>query len=299
MNRKIMEMKSYKATRRMVCLALVLLWATAAQAQSNNYEQLPLKIIEDRLKQYAGSDIVREAALTRLFRDAGCSVGQMKEQAVPHSSPPNVSCTLPGTGDGVIVVGAHFDHAGLGEGVVDNWSGASLLPSLYESLASMSRRHTFVFISFAGEEKGFLGSRTYVSSLDSEGIADIQAMIDIDTLGLGPTEVWSSNSDPVLVKSLFAVASAAHLPVSTMDVDGIGDSDGHAFEARKIPVITLHSVTRESLGILHSLRDTFSEIKIGDYYDSYRLIAEYLATLDSELGISSNNSDGRISAHQK
>jgi hypothetical protein len=276
--------KHSKNVPRAVCLALVLVCATAALPQTNPDQQLPLKIIESRLQQYAGSDLIREAALKKLFREAGCSVEHLKEEVVPRSAPPNVICTLPGTGKGVIVVGAHFDHVDAGEGVVDNWSGASLLPSLYESLASMPRRHTFVFISFAGE-RGFLGSRAFVAGLDREEIADIQAMIDIDTLGLGPLEVWASNSDPALVKSLFAVASAMHLPAGTMNVDGIGDSDGQSFKARKIPIITLHSVTRETLSILHSYRDNFSAIKISDYYDSYKLIAEYLALLDSELGI--------------
>jgi hypothetical protein len=284
-----------KNMRRAVCIALVVICAPAALAQTGDYQQIPLKTIEGRLQQYAGSDLIREEALKGLFREAGCSVVQVKEQVVPTSPPPNVSCTLPGTGEGVIVVGAHFDHVEAGEGVVDNWSGASL----YESLSSTPRRHTFVFISFAGEEKGFLGSRAYVASLDREEIARIQAMIDIDTLGLGPTEVWASNSDPALVKILFAVAAAMHLPARVMNVDGVGDSDGHSFKAKKIPIITLHSVTSETFSILHSSRDNFSAIKIGDYYDSYKLIAEYLATLDSEVGIKGHNSDGRISAQQK
>jgi hypothetical protein len=286
-------------TQKVICLALVLICATGAVAQTNHYQQLPLKEIEDRLQQYSGSDLIREAALKELFREAGCSVEHLQEQTVPQSPPPNVSCTLPGTGEGVIVVGAHFDHVDAGDGVVDNWSGASLLPSLYESLALTPRRHTFVFISFAGEEKGFLGSRAYMAGLDREELADIRAMVDIDTLGLGPTEVWVSNSDPALVKSLFAVAAATHLPASVMNVDGIGDSDGHSFKARKIPIITLHSVTPETLGTLHSSRDRLSAVKISDYYDSYKLIAEYLATLDSELDIRMHPPGERIPVREK
>jgi hypothetical protein len=288
-----------KNIRQVICLALVLTCATGALAQTSHYRQLPLKAIEERLQQYAGSDLIREAALKKIFREAGCSVENIKEQAVPQSPPPNVSCTLQGTGEGVIVVGAHFDHVNAGDGVVDNWSGASLLPSLYESLALTPRRHTFVFVSFAGEERGFLGSRAYVAGLDGEELSDIRAMVDIDTLGLGPTEVWASNSDPALVKSLFAVAAATHLQAGVMNVDGIGDSDGHSFKARKIPIITLHSVTPETLSTLHTYRDKFSAINISDYYDSYKLMAEYLATLDSELGVSVHPSGAGTSARQK
>lgn len=64
-----------------------------------------------------------------------------------------------------IVVGAHFDHISAGSGVVDNWSGASLLPSLVQSLNNAPRHHTFVFIGFAGEEQGLIGSDYYVHHL--------------------------------------------------------------------------------------------------------------------------------------
>ena len=48
-------------------------------------------------------------------------------------------------------------HEENGEGVVDNWNGASLLPSLFESLESQALRHTFRFIGFAEEETGLSG----------------------------------------------------------------------------------------------------------------------------------------------
>jgi hypothetical protein len=264
-------------------LALLLASATAVPAQSNRYQQLNPDSIQDRLQQYAGSDSVRETTLKKLFQEVGCSDEHLKEQPVPRFKAPNVICTLPGTGDGVIVVGAHFDHVDAGNGVVDNWSGASLLPSLYQSLSSAPRLHTFIFVGFTGEEAGMYGSNAYVAGFSKEELERIQGMIDIDTLGLGPTEVWVSNSDPELVRDLAIAASGTKLPVSGMNVDGVGDSDGHSFKSRHIPIITLHSVTPETLRILHSPRDSFSAIKLNDYYNSYKLIAAYLVTLDSRL----------------
>ncbi len=295
----LLASRKRRTFRRIIFSGLLLTCATVVFAQPGQYQQLPQQTIESRLEQYLGSDYVREATIKKLFQEAGCAIERIREQPVPHSQAPNVSCTLPGTGDGVLIVGAHFDHVTAGDGVVDNWSGAALLPSLYESLASKPRLHTFVFISFAAEEKGFVGSRTYVQDLPAELVAHIQGMINLDTLGLGPTEVWVSNSDPTLVKDLFAVATAMKLPASTMNVDGIGDSDGHSFKAKNVPVITLHSVTTDTLSILHSDRDRLSAVKFGDYYDSYRLIAAYLATLDSELVGSTHTPGEGISNQQK
>jgi hypothetical protein len=267
---------------RVVVLGIMLASATMAPAQSNQYRQLYPDVIEQRLRQYQGSNPVRAATLRKLFREAECDGDRLKEQPVLKSVP-NVICTMPGTGDDIIVVGAHFDHVSSSEGVVDNWSGASLLPSLYESLSSIARRHTFVFIGFTDEEKGFIGSQTYLSELTKEEIGRIRAMVNIDTLGLGPTEIWISNSDPKLVKDFLAVAAAMKLPVKGMNVDGVGDSDGRSFKKHKIPSITLHSVTNDSLGILHSSKDNFSVVNLKDYYDSYKLITAYLVLLDSTL----------------
>ena len=263
--------------------AVVLLVCAAALGQSSTYLPIQPKAIEDRLKRFAGSNRDRELTLKGMFQESGCRNNRLKEQPVAKSNAPNLSCTLPGTGADVIVVGAHFDYVPAGEGVVDNWSGAALLPSLYQSLSQRPRRHTFVFVSFTDEEKGFVGSRSYVAALGDGETKHIKAMIDIDTLGLGPTEIWASNSDPGLVEDLFAFASEEKLRVKTMNVDGFGNSDGQSFKARHIPIITLHSVTTETLRVLHTKRDNLSAVRLDDYYDSYKLIAGYLARLDSAL----------------
>ena len=268
---------------RIVMMALVLAFSAAAPGQTGQYQQLEPKVIENRLQQYSGSDPVREATLRKIFREAGCTGERLKEQAVLDSMAPNLVCTLPGTGEGVIIVGAHFDHVAPGDGVVDNWSGASLLPSLFQSLSSKPRNHTFVFISFTDEEKGFVGSQSYVAGLGREEIARIRAMVDVDTIGLGPTEIWVSNSDPILVKNLIDVAASLKLPIRGMNVDGVGDSDSRTFKARKIPTITLHSVTNDTVRILHTRKDSYSAIKPDSYYESYRLISAYLAALDTAL----------------
>jgi putative aminopeptidase FrvX len=267
-----------------ILLGLLLILPAAALAQSAKFNRLPQDVIENRLQQYKGRDSTRAVTIEKLFQDAGCGGEYLSEQKVPHTSAPNIICTLPGARNSVILVGAHFDHVPAGDGVVDNWSGASLLPSLYQSLSSMPRQHTFVFISFTDEEKGMIGSKFYADHLTNNEITIVDAMIDIDTLGLGPTEVWNSNSDQTLVKQLVGTASAMKLPVRGMNVDGVGDSDGSSFKRHNIPIITLHSVTKETFRILHTYKDRLSAIKLDDYYDSYKLIAGYLAVLDSESG---------------
>jgi Zn-dependent M28 family amino/carboxypeptidase len=79
---------------------------------------------------------------------------QLCAQSVKESQRANVSCVLPGSSGKVIIPGAHFDHVSEGHGVVDNWSGASLLPALYQAVKNEPRKHTYMLMGFTGEEKG-------------------------------------------------------------------------------------------------------------------------------------------------
>ena len=67
----------------------------------------------------------RQDTVRQLFVDAGCAV---EEQPVDRKNG-NVICTLSGQTSATIIVGAHFDFATHGKGIVDDWSGVSLLPS--------------------------------------------------------------------------------------------------------------------------------------------------------------------------
>jgi Zn-dependent M28 family amino/carboxypeptidase len=238
------------------------------------------QVVEQRLKRYEGSDSEREATVKNLFQSAGCPEGKLTEQSVKGSKLPNVICILPGSGDTVIVVDAHFDHVDAGDGVVDNWSGASMLPSLYQALNTEPRKHTFIFVAFTGEEKGLVGSRFYVNSLTSDEVKKIDAMVNMDTLGLGPTEVWVSRSDQKLVRALNGTAQALKLPLTGVNVDGVGMSDEESFIDRKVPTITIHSLTQATLRVLHSNRDNYGAVHFDDYYNSYRLLSGYLVLLD-------------------
>ena len=252
----------------------------AAKSGQINLRFLQPETIQARLDRYKGDDTKREAALRQMFMDAGCAEANLTEQRVPYRKQPNVICVMRGSSAETVVVGAHFDHAEIGQGIVDNWSGASLLPSLLESLKGVPRKHTFIFVGFTGEEDGELGSEFYVKELPAEQMANVVAMVNMDSLGLGPTLVWMSRSDPVLVKGLDLSAQALKLPLAAMNVDGFGQSDEEPFIRKKICTVTVHSVTTATARVLHHAADNPSAIRFSDYYGTYRLLAGYLALLD-------------------
>jgi len=265
-------------------VALFTLAPGNAGAQTFRFSLVSRETIENRLREYSGTNRERGARLAQMFVDAGCGE-HVSEQPAKYSKVPNVICVLPGVSDRVIIVGAHFDRVSGSDGVADNWSGASLLPSLYESVKIDPRQHTYVFIGFTDEEKGLVGSRFYARKMTPEQVAATDAMINLDTLGLAPTEVWESRSDIRLTKALIGVANYMKVPISGVNFERVGSTDSESFKARKIPRITIHSLTQKSFDaeILHTRKDKLSVIKLDDYYRTYHLVAGYLVYLDHLL----------------
>lgn len=274
---------SYSTQKVVRPAVLALLFCSLAAAQVE-FRRVERAVVESRLKDFAAKNDDREAEIKKLFAESGCKDKYLSEQAVRSKLPPNVICVLPGQTDEVIVVGAHTDKVDAGDGVVDNWSGASLLPSLYQSLDAEPRRHTYVFVGFTGEEKGLVGSDYYVHHLSPEQRAKTVAMVNMDTLGVSSTKVWASHGDKNLLRALSQTAAGMKLPLAAVDVDGLGTADSESFAEFKIPRVTIHSITQETWPILHSSRDRLSALKMDDYYNSYLLIAGYLAYLDEYLG---------------
>jgi Iap family predicted aminopeptidase len=256
--------------------------SVTATAQTLRYNTVSQEIVEQRLGAFVTRNNLREPAIRRIFENAGCSAEKLTEQPVKGQKAPNLICALPGNTDRDIVVGAHFDLVEAGQGVVDNWSGASLLPSLYQGLASEPRRHTFRFVAFTGEEPGLFGSKAYVQQV-AKTHQWVSAMVNMDTLGLAETEVWVSHADPNLVRLIRAAAATVKLPVSGVNVDNVGTTDSEPFREKKIPAITIHSVTAATLPILHTYRDRIEAIHKDEYYRTYQLVLAYLALLDQSL----------------
>jgi hypothetical protein len=267
-------------SRRLRLLLLCLLCAVGAQAQIQ-FRTLDREVIEARLEGFSKKNNERELILEKMFTQSGCSLDKLQKQIVKKNLPPNLICVVPGQTDRIILVGAHSDHAEVGDGVVDNWSGASLLPSLMYSVNGIPRQHTYVFVAFTAEEGGMLGSDFYAKKLTPEQRSLVDAMVNMDTLGLGPTKVWGTHSDTALLSGLWQVASSMKLPLDVVNVERVGSTDSESFAKYKIPRITIHSVTQETWGILHSKQDALSAIKMDDYYNSYRLLTVYLAFLDT------------------
>lgn len=165
----------------------------------------------------------------------------------------NVVAVLPGDGAETIVIGAHYDHLGHGEpgslgkageihpGADDNASGVAAMLGAARELkrrGGAGGRRTVVFIAFAGEERGILGSSHFVRATTNR-FGKIVAMLNLDMVGrlrndtLMALGAGSGNEFAALFAEVAAKCCELHVRVSG---GGYGPSDHTPFYARGIPV---------------------------------------------------------------
>jgi len=152
-----------------------------------------------------------------------------------------------------VVLGAHYDHVGLGgrlssapertgeihNGADDNASGVAALIEIARSAATDRARfpRSLVFVAFAGEERGLLGSRHYASA-PVIPLADTVMMVNLDMIGRsqGSVEVGGLATTPALQPDVDAAARIADIKIS-QGGPGAGRSDDSSFNDRRVPAL--------------------------------------------------------------
>ena len=109
----------------------------------------------------------------------------------------NVLAVIPGRSREYVVIGAHYDHVGIGlavdgdscyNGADDNASGVSAVLQIARAVKKMRRKpeRGIIFAFWDGEEKGLLGSRYFVENCPF--LSDISAYMNFDMIGRGPVD---------------------------------------------------------------------------------------------------------------
>ena len=167
----------------------------------------------------------------------------------------NVVAVLPGSDPQLkqenIVIGAHYDHLGLGyfgtpdssiegqihNGADDNASGAAVLMTLAARLSRLPDRppRTIVFVAFTGEELGLFGSRYFVN-YPPFPIALTKAMINLDMVGrMKDNHVIVESVDSA--KEFRGLISRAAQGLEVEMKPGGGRSDHVSFYNKEIPAL--------------------------------------------------------------
>ena len=103
-------------------------------------------------------------------------------------------------------------------------------------------------------------------------------MVNVDALGLSPTKISVAHSNKDLVHDLVVMVYALKLSASQIDIAPAGNMDSEPFALRRIPQITVHSLTQQNV-----VTGETTQFRPTNYYDTYRLLCGYLAYLDQTL----------------
>jgi hypothetical protein len=156
-----------------------------------------------------------------------------------------------------VVVGAHYDHLGLGwpdvhqddrgkihPGADDNASGVAVLLELARVLGKdWKPDRTVVFVAFSGEEAGRLGSQHYVRHTTRWPVSKSIGMINFDTvgrLGQNPLQVLGTASAREWPHIFRGAGLVTGVPVQPIAQEW-GASDQRSFLDAGIPAVQLSS----------------------------------------------------------
>jgi hypothetical protein len=237
--------------------------------------------LSGRLERLPGTNPEREKYVVDLFKLAGAKDADIVLQDIGQGKH-NIMVVKKGKTDRVIVVGGHHDKVEAGLGAIDNGTGSTMVANLYQALRDQDTDATIVFVAFGREEEGLLGSAAYLRSLSGAQKSKIDAMINLDTLGVNGTFSWKNNSTRALLDRVKAVAAASHRDLVEAHLDG-GDADSSSFREAGIPAITIYGASEDVIfDIIHTDRDTMAAFDLGHYKNSYLLTLDLIKSLDGK-----------------
>jgi len=231
----------------------------------------------------------------------------------PSKSPHEVAETVESTGDSLlsgrnvvayinnnaattVVIGAHYDHLGMGgegslfrggeevhNGADDNASGVAVMLKLAKVLQNKNTNSNYLFIAFSGEEMGLLGSNYFVKNPTID-LSSVTYMINMDMVGRLNDEntlaVHGVGTSPVFKQTLFANNDLG-LVIAEHE-SGVGPSDHTSFYLMDIPV--LHFFTGQHSDY-HKPGDDTEKLN----YPGMETIMTYILNIISDL-----DDDGKL-----
>ena len=185
----------------------------------------------------------------------------------------NVGAYLPGETAEYVILGAHYDHLGLGgqfslapsmtgtvhPGADDNASGTAGVMELAHWFSTQPKhKRGVLFLTFAGEELGLLGSNYYVNHPELP-LQNAVAMINMDMIGRVRAQklyVGGVGTGTSFKKLMDDVGGHYNYHTDLTEA-GYGSSDHTSFTTKQVPVLFFFSGLH---GDYHKPSDTWDKI---------------------------------------
>jgi len=192
-----------------------------------------------------------------------------------------------------VIIGGHYDHLGLGEqysmapdkagtihpGADDNASGAAGVLELARWFSKQPKqKRGILFLNFAGEELGLLGSAWYVEHPEMP-LAKAVAMVNLDMIGRvrgGKVYIGGVDTGTGLRAMLDGITPKYQLNLDYSDSSGYGSSDHTSFTTKQVPVLFFFSGLHSDY---HKPSDTWDKIDAAGAVKVLQVVAEAVTDL--------------------
>lgn len=200
----------------------------------------------------------------------------------------NVAAFLPGETDEYVVVGAHYDHLGVGRqfsmapseagkihpGADDNASGTAAVLELARYFARQPKqKRGILFATFTGEELGLLGSSHLASHMPFP-LAKCVAMVNLDMVGRmrdGKLYIAGTGTGSTFKALLDDVMTGdPGIKPDFSENLNIGGSDHTSFSIKQIPTMFFFSGLHSDY---HKPSDTWEKVDAASYGKLVTLVA--------------------------
>ncbi len=202
----------------------------------------------------------------------------------------NVIGYLDNKANKTVIIGAHYDHLGMGgegslyrdgvavhNGADDNASGVAVMLQLADSLAKRAYKgNNYLFMAFSGEEMGLLGSN-YFAKNPTIDLSKANYMINMDMVGRLREDKTLSISGTGTAPIWPQVLNATNLGFKlVLQESGVGPSDHTSFYLQDIPVLHFFTGQHEDY---HKPTDDSEKLN----YEGMEMITSYILDIIAEL----------------
>ncbi len=216
------------------------------------------------------------------FTDSTTSIGlSINSDLLVRRPARNVLGLAKGKGKGVIVIGAHYDHLGrmgsktMFPGANDNASGTAMMLTLAEHFNKNPAKHDILFIAFAGEEAGLVGSEWCVTDRPIDW-GDVKLMINLDILGTGDEGITVVNAteQKETFDRLVELNETGKYLQQVKSRGPACNSDHCPFVKRRIPAIFIYTLGGSAA--YHDVHDRAEELPLTKFPEVFFLLRDFI-----------------------
>lgn len=186
-----------------------------------------------------------------------------------------------------IVFTAHYDHLG-GMGTTpnrtffpggnDNASGTSMLISIADYFIENPSKYNMLFIAFAGEEAGLLGSRYFVEKKTMD-LSDIKFLVNLDIMGSGEEGITIVNGTihKKHFKKIVKINDKKSYLSAIKSRGETANSDHYFFHKAGVPSFFIYTMGPNKH--YHDVYDTYEELSFAAYNNIVKLLIDFVRVL--------------------